>query len=89
MKWQPIETAPRGKGPNDPENISETCCLDAPDLLLTDGESIFIGEYYWFYEEFFNGIRVSFVSGWRDCHGIDVEPTHWMALPEPPAKENG
>ena len=59
MDWQPIETAPK----------------DGTWVLLSDGQTIWYGQYGWDEE----GDAVFFADGpgIRDC-------THWMPLPEPP-----
>jgi len=66
-EWQPIETAPKhgaGKGLFGHER--------GPELMLTDGESIYIG--------FWNGRSWDDGDFYDDIGGV----THWMPLPALP-----
>lgn len=64
MDWQPIETAPKGSG--------RYPSSSAPTLLLTDGDSIYMG--------FWNG------RSWDDGDFFDDmgKMTHWQPLPDLP-----
>lgn len=66
-EWQPIETAPKDGFSNGPYQVAY-----GPNLLLTDGEFVFIG--------FWNG------RSWDDgdFNNDMGEMTHWQPLPEPP-----
>ena len=73
MKWQPIETAPR----------------DGTSLLLWCPHykrPIRVGTYE-IWEDFSHGQSVSKREYWSigTFDSLEVLPTHWMPLPEPPA----
>ena len=80
MKWQPIETAPKGSGENGPDRT------DAPDyeappriLLLVDGR-VEVGAYDWYYHEGYGNGAHERDTAWVHSGG-DVAPTHWMDSP--------
>lgn len=59
--WQPIETYPN---------------TDCEDVLVSDGEAVWLAWY-------------SYEGQWFDAtmgdrNGGEIAPTHWMPLPEPP-----
>lgn len=90
MKWQPIETAPKGGGA---EYITDPNWVDPPNLLLLfpDGHQV-VCHWSWYYAENGAGYQDG-ISAWTEqVSGEQValhygEPTHWMPLPEPPEME--
>lgn len=70
MEWQPIETAPK----------------DVPVMIFsTDARwpGVIIAICSSFVDERGNLVAVDWGDFWQDGD-LDVEPTHWMPLPEPP-----
>ncbi len=79
MKWQPIETAPKMK----------TVLLFAvteidPSTKAVRNWKMDSGFWHTGYED-----DAPVMSPWcwegRQLRAMDVQPTHWMPLPEPPA----
>ncbi len=89
MKWQPIETAPRGSGEDGPSNVRHPDYIPPPSLLIACREGIAVGYYDWYYHEGFGRGAEPGLPAWREI--ISGEPiygaTHWMPLPEPPSPE--
>jgi hypothetical protein len=88
MKWQPIETAPKGGGA---EFVTDPAWVNPPSLLLycASGDQV-VAAWDWYYAEGGNGFGQG--SPWRIASGESVtdcytDPTHWMPLPPPPEEE--
>lgn len=67
-EWQPIETAPI-----EAFNKAEWFCAHSPRVLLWSGVAE-IGAY---------GYTERGKGRWQSWRG-NINPTHWMPLPEPP-----
>lgn len=86
MKWQPIETAPRGSGEDGPSNVTHPDYIKPPDLLLKHADGVAVGHYEWYYHPGYGRGASPDESVWRsrpDDSGL-YEVTHWMPLPAPP-----
>jgi len=87
MKWEPIETAPKGGGA---DLVTDPAYVRPPKvLLLFEGGEQVVCHWDWYYAEGGNGYREG-VSAWVEpVSGEQVSlhydnPTHWMSLAEPP-----
>lgn len=84
MKWQPIETAPK----------------DGGDILVVDANgNQYVAWWDEEFERVFDDSKEDGDGGWRggwtdgsatgvgrlDAEYIEIIPTHWMPLPEPPS----
>lgn len=77
MNWQPIETAPKD---------SRDLILYFPDATLK------VMICCWIEWDYGEEVDEGYADGWyhqkvgdgSDSQIYDVEPTHWMELPEPP-----
>jgi hypothetical protein len=85
MKWQPIETAPKGGGA---ELVSDPAWVEPPDiLLLFENGRQAVCRWDWYYAEKGRGHQAG-LSAWVDpISGEQIalyydEPTHWMPLPD-------
>ena len=83
--WQPIETAPRGSGPDGPRDTRHPDYIEPPKVLLWTAEGIVVGYYDWYYHEGYGRGWEPGVSAWRDHNGDQTyKASHWMPLPAPP-----
>lgn len=86
MKWQPIETAPKSVA--DGRKVGGIYHLGfIPDDGSHDGQSQ-ISVIWW--EPLMksrHGERGKWCADAFDC-AVEVKPTHWMPLPEPPDDAN-
>ena len=87
MKWQPIETAPKG---GKAKLVTDAAWIEPPRvLLLFEGGEQVVCTWDWYYSDEGHGHREG-VSAWVETvNGEQVDllydpPTHWMPLPEPP-----
>lgn len=71
--WQPIETAPI-----EPFDAERWYMSASPNLLVWTSLGTRIASY---------GYTRQGKGRWRDYHG-NIEPTHWMPLPEAPEASN-
>ena len=85
MKWQPIETAPRGSGEDGPNSIIHPMYVQPPEILLWTSEGATVGYYDWYYHPGYGAGADPSECPWRTKEGEGAfAPTHWMPLPEPP-----
>lgn len=84
MKWEPIETAPKGSGENGPESVMHPDYIRPPSLLLFTDEGCTVGNYDWYYHPGYGAASGERDTAWCDTQGYSIYPTHWMLLPEPP-----
>ena len=90
--WRPIETAPRGSGPDGPDRRDAVGYVDPPALLLASRDSVVeVGSYDWYYHPGYGNGGSLGQSPWRDHYeGREIpEVTHWMPLPQPPSEKEG
>jgi hypothetical protein len=76
MMWQPIETAPKDEWIilTNGETVAAGCWADTPFQEFRDSEGRYVDQ-------------VDAWAGWADVlGGMQPDPTHWMALPEPPTE---
>lgn len=69
MKWQPIETAPRGSGEDGPQSVNDPDYVEPPKILLLTEEGIAVGYYDWYYHAGYGLGAEPGVSAWRDRTG--------------------
>lgn len=68
-EWQPIETADK----------------EAYAILLTDGREVDVGGWVSAADQGAEmGEEYAIAAGWWFLGNIDMVPTHWMPLPDPP-----
>jgi hypothetical protein len=92
VNWQPIETAPKDGS----KILVYLAC--APSQREWDAWHIYLERYtigFWLHDKWKSietkdcGTMGSDETGWmEDIVPIDIEPTHWMPLPEPPTERN-
>ena len=86
MKWQPINTAPRGSGEDGPDRVDHPNYIEPPRLLLIVDGTIQVGSYDWYYHNDYGMGADERETAWVHS-GDDVEPTHWMDFPPLPTKK--
>lgn len=83
--WMPIDTAPKGSGPDGPSMTTHPDYIEPPKILLATAEGIVVGYYDWYYHEGYGRGAEPGVSAWRDHDGAQTYgATHWMPLPNHP-----
>lgn len=83
--WQPIETAPKGSGPDGPQDRKHPEFVDSPSLFLWTSDGMIIGYCDWYYHPGYGHGACDDEPAWRrQDGGAAYTPTHWQPLPEPP-----
>ena len=86
--WQPIATAPKGSGPDGPDDTTHPDYVKPPPLLLACAEGLVVGRYEWYYHAGYGHGAESGVSAWREPLSDEPiqDPTDWQPLPPSPTE---
>lgn len=85
VRWQPIETAPRGSGMDGPKDTRHADYVQPPNILLWTEEGPLVGYYDWYYHPGYGLGAAEGESVWRNSEGgRTYGVTHWMPLPAAP-----